>query len=344
MEPFFRRLQKLLDTGHFLIHNLEERSQEGVNRRTIIIICVAGFLSAIAYLFVIRPPHNFPIDTLVSVKDGSSLESVARDMQTSGVVRSGALLRALVWAMGNSRSVRAGDYLFKKPEDIFSVARTLALGRYGLEPFRIRIHEGAMTKEMVDLFDKRLERFDGDRFLREAQSHEGYLFPDTYFFMPNATDETVIQTLRQNFDQQIATISSELASSTRTLSEIVTMASIVEREARDPKDRRMIAGVLWNRLARDMPLQVDVTFLYTIGKGTFDLTMTDLVSDSPYNTYKNKGLPPTPIGSPSLDSILAAAQPTKNNYLYYLADNTGVTHFSKTYAEHLRKKRLYLGT
>jgi UPF0755 protein len=93
-----------------------------------------------------------------------------------------------------------------------------------------------------------------------------------------------------------------------------------------------------------MLLQVDVSFLYTIGKGTFQLTNKDLMTDSPYNTYTRKGLPPTAIGSPSLDSLEAAVHPTKNNYLYYLADHNGVTYFSKTYAEHLRKKRLYLGT
>lgn len=344
MSPFFRHLQTLLDRGHVFVGNLGERWHAHTNRRTIVIICVVGFLTIILYLFVIRPPDNFPIDTLVSVQEGSPLESVARDMKANGVARSAIMLQILIGVMGNARSVRAGDYLFKEPRDIFSVARALALGQYGLEPFRIRIHEGAMTKEMAVIFDKGFERFDADRFLIEAQPQEGYLFPDTYFFMPNATEETIIQALRQNFDQQISTISSEIASSTRSLSEIVTMASIVEREARNSKDRRMIAGVLWNRLARNMPLQVDVTFLYTIGKGTFQLTVKDLTSDSPYNTYVHKGLPPTPIGSPSLDSILAAAQPIRNDYLYYLADNSGVTHFSKTYAEHLRKKLRYLGT
>jgi UPF0755 protein len=93
-----------------------------------------------------------------------------------------------------------------------------------------------------------------------------------------------------------------------------------------------------------MPLQVDVTFLYTIGKNTFQLTTDDLRTDHPYNTYTNKGLPPGPIGSPSLDSLEAAITPTKNDYLFYLADNTGVTHYAKTYEEHLRNKRQYLGT
>ncbi len=344
MSPFFRHVQTLLDRVHTAVGSLEERWRLHANRRTIIAICLVGYLSVILYVGIIQPPDNFPIDTLVSVPEGSSLEVVAKDMEEQGVVRSALVLRLLIGGMGEERSVRAGDYIFKQPRDIFSVARVLAFGEFGLEPIRIRIHEGAMTKEMALILDAQLERFDADRFLAEAQPQEGYLFPDTYFFMPNATESTVLQALRQNFDQNILTIAPELASSTHSLAEIVTMASIVEREAKDPKDRRMIAGVLWNRLEKGMALQVDVTFLYTIGKGTFDLTMKDLVSDSPYNTYVHKGLPPSPIGSPSLDSLLAAAKPTKNSYLYYLADNTGVTHFSKTYQEHLRKKLRYLGT
>jgi len=329
---------------HTAVGSLEERWRLHANRRTIIASCLVGYLSVILYVGIIQPPHNFPIDTLVSVPEGSSLQAVAKDMEEHGVVRSAFVLRFLIGIMGEERSVRAGDYIFKQPRDIFSVARVLAFGEFGLEPTRIRIHEGAMTKEMALIFDAQLERFDEDRFLTEALPHEGYLFPDTYFFMPNATESTVLEALRHNFDQQIAIIAPEIASSTHSLDELVIMASIVEREARNSKDRRMIAGVLWNRLERNMPLQVDVTFLYTIGKGTFDLTTADLLSDSPYNTYVQKGLPPTPIGSPSLDSLEAALHPTENSYLYYLADNTGVTHFSKTYQEHLRKKLRYLGT
>src|SRR3989344_2430003 len=104
----------------------------------------------------------------------------------------------------------------------------------------------------------------------------------------------------------------------------------------------MIAGVLWNRLDEGMLLQVDAAFLYFLGKATFQLTTADLESDSPYNTYRYKGLTPGAIGNPSLNSILAAVTPVKHQYLYYLADKNGITHYSKTYAEHLRKKRLYI--
>jgi len=249
-----------------------------------------------------------------------------------------------VLALGTQRTVRAGDYLFKEPRGIFSIARAMSTGAFGLEPIRIRVPEGATTKEMAIIFGTRLERFNRDNFLTQARPMEGYLFPDTYFFMPNAKEDAVIQAMRQNFDSQIIEVQRLAEQSGKSLADIVILASIIEREARNSNDRKMISGVLWNRLEMGMALQVDVTFLYTIGKGTFDLTKADLASDSPYNTYVNKGLPPTPIGSPSINSLMAAVAPTKNKYIFYLADNFGVTHFSKTYAEHLRKKRLYLGT
>ncbi len=344
MLNFYKFLKKTFEAGHQFIIQMTERWHHHGNRRTIAVTIVGGLGIATIYLYAIRPPENFPVDSLVAVTEGSSVSQVAANLESEGVVRSGFVLRALVRVMGRDRSVRAGDYMFKEPKNVFAVARALSIGQFGLEPFRIRIHEGAMTKEMAVMFEKRLERFDAENFLAKAQPQEGYFFPDTYFFMPNATEETVMQAMRQNFDRHIEEIQPIIASSSRTLAEIVNLASIVEREARNHDDRRMIAGVLWNRLKKGMALQVDVTFLYTIGKGTFDLTIADLKSDSLYNTYRYKGLPPTPIGSPSLNSILAAADPQNNDYFFYLADNKGVTYFSKTYAEHLRKKRLYLGT
>ena len=130
----------------------------------------------------------------------------------------------------------------------------------------------------------------------------------------------------------------------KPLDDVVVMASLLEKEANEFKDRRKIAGVLWKRLEIGMPLQVDATFVYFLGKNTFELTLADLQTESPYNTYINKGLPPTAIANPGLDSLRAAVTPDENDYFFYLADYDGVTHFSETYAEHLRKKRKYLGT
>lgn len=343
MRSFQESLEQVFDRGSAFLVRLSGHWREHGNRRTVLILLVGGIAAVTLYISVIQPPENFPIGTLVAIPEGASFSETMLSLEQKGVVRSALALKIIVALSGHARTVHAGDYIFKEPKSIFSIARAISVGAYGLEPLRIRVPEGATTYEMAALFEKRLERFDPARFLAAAQPQEGFLFPDTYFFLPNANDTLVYETLRQNFDTQITSIEPQIASSTHSLLDIVIMASLLEREARNMKDRRMIAGVLWNRLDRGMLLQVDAAFLYTLGKGTFDLTKADLQSDSPYNTYKYKGLPPGAIGSPSLDSLLAAAAPTKNSYLYYLADNSGVTHFSKTYEEHLRKKRLYLG-
>jgi UPF0755 protein len=258
-------------------------------------------------------------------------------------VQSAFAFKIIAALTGNARTLHAGDYIFKEPKDIFSVVRAVSLGAFGLEPEKIRIPEGATTRSMAIIFKSRLLRFDSEKFLALAQPQEGYLFPDTYFFLPNADEDTVINAMRAEFDEHMKPYEAEIASSSRSLHDIITLASIIEREASRTDDRHMIAGVLYNRLAKNMPLQVDVTFLYTMGKNTFQLTRADLKSDNPYNTYVHKGLPPGPIGSPSLDSIDAAVHPDTHKYIFYLADNTGVTHYSRTYEEHLAKKRLYLG-
>jgi len=120
------------------------------------------------------------------------------------------------------------------------------------------------------------------------------------------------------------------------------MASILEGEALTTSDRKLVAGVLWRRLEIGMPLQVDATFSYVNGKTTFELTLDDLKIDSPYNTYKYKGLPPTPINNPGLNSINAALYPTKTKYLYFLSGNDGKMHYARTFEEHKRNRQLYL--
>lgn len=315
--------------------------RENSNRRTTIILAILLTLAATFYVFIFRPPSNFPVNALVEVKEGQSVTELAASLKEQNVVRSKLAFKGLVMLLGTDRRVRAGDYLFKEPQGVYAVAQAMSRGNFGLEPIRIRIPEGATVKEMAVIYDTRLLKFNAANFEAQATPMEGYLFPDTYFFLPNATEDMVIQTMRQNFDSQIATLNPPIASSTRSMSDIITMASLIEREARNSADRRKISSVLWNRIDKNMALQVDVTFLYTIGKGTFDLTVEDLRSDSPYNTYLYKGLPPTPIGSPSLDAIQAALSPAKTDYLYFMADYSGVTHFCKTYSCHVANKHRY---
>lgn len=342
MESFVQLLERGFEALHRYVVILSEHWRTHTNRRTLIILILGGAIAASLYIFAIQPPDNFPTGELVSVSEGENVSAIAQELQKAGVIRSPLAFRIVVKLFRSDRDLHAGDYLFKEPKSVFAIARTISIGAYGLEPFRIRIPEGATTMEMATIFDRVLQRFNPDRFLQQASSQEGYFFPDTYFFLPNATERTVIEAMRQNFDTQTATITAAVATSGRSLSDVVIMASILEREGRNLQDRRMIAGVLWRRLRLDMPLQADATMIYTLQRGQA-ITPKVLATDSPYNTYLHKGLPPTAIGSPSLSSLAAAAEPIDKGYLFYLADSAGVTHYSKTYAGQLANERRYLG-
>ncbi|HUO50506.1 MAG TPA: endolytic transglycosylase MltG [Candidatus Paceibacterota bacterium] len=332
----FARAQKLQD-------HLSLEWREHVNRRTLVILSLAGLLAGLVYVFIIQPPNSFPTDQLVTIPDGASLDQTAKILKEDGVVRSELAFKLIVTLLGHERGVHAGDYEFKEPTDIFTVAHAVSVGAFGLVPYRIRIPEGATMRQMANIYAQVLPRFNSANFLAQTNNMEGYLFPDTYFFMPNATDATVIQAMRGEFDTKIAPLQAEIASSTHSLSEIVTMASLLEEEAANPTDRRMIAGILWHRIALGYPLQVDSTLIYSLQKPDTQLTISDLKGSDPYNTYVHKGLPPTPIGSPSYDSIVAALEPTPSDYLYYLADRSGVTHYAKTYAQQQHNEQIYLG-
>lgn len=341
---FLKRLKSFFRASDRIQENLSGEWRTDNNRRSVLIIAILALITALLYTQFIQPPESFPTGTLVSIASGSSLAEVGEVLAQNHVIQSPVTFRILITLFAGARGAKAGDYEFKMPLSVWGIARAVSLGQFGLEPIRIRIPEGSRIADMAKLYGSLLPRFNADAFIKNAQAQEGFLFPDTYYFLPNVRENTVIQTMRQNFDERIAPYAPDIASSTHSLEEIVIMASIIEREARNSSDRHMIGGVLWNRIQKGMALQVDVTFLYLIGKNTFQLTTKDLITDSPYNTYTRKGLPPGPIGSPSLDSIDAAIHPTPNKYFFYLADNTGVTHFSKTYQEHLNNKALYLGT
>ena len=313
------------------------------NVRTLALIVFVVVLLGGIYIEGVRPVPPFDDDKYVTIEEGSSLQTISQVLQDEGVVRSAWWLQLFVRLSGRQGDVQAGDYLFSKPLSTLAVARRVTTGAFGLEPVRITIPEGADTADMAIIFEKRLFKFDADRFLTEAVPLEGYLYPDTYHFLPNATEDQVIRAMRDNFDQRITEFGEQLAESEYTLHEILTLASIIEKEAFNDEDRRLISGVLHNRLDINMRLQVDATFVYTHGKGTYQITLAELKDDSNlYNTYAHEGLPPGPIAAVGYSSIYAALNPTPNDYLFYLADRRGITYYSVTYQEHLRKKRIYV--
>lgn len=347
MNSYFQRFKdaayRAFEWVYYEPQHIAEEWRVHSNRRSMLMILFGGGVALLLYMYVIAPPRDFPIGVLVPVKEGATVMEIGEQLQMQGVIREAEAFRVAVILLGRDRGVRAGDYLFKEPKDVLAIARAITTGAYGLEPIRIRIPEGATTKEMAKVYAANLQRFDAEKFMEKAQPQEGFLFPDTYFFLPNATEDTVITAMRQNFDDKIKELEKEINTFNRPIRDVVIMASLLEKEARNFQDRRMISGVLWRRIKIDMALQVDAAFLYSLGRTTFTLTREDLQNrDDPYNTYVHKGLPPGAIGSPSLDSIRAAVTPIDQGYLFYLADRNFVTHYSKTYEEHLEKKRIYI--
>lgn len=306
------------------------------------IIALVIILFGVLYTFAIAAPNEFKKDTLVVISQGGTLRDVSEQLENDNVISSDKIFSRIVVLLGGESGVQAGSYYFKNPENAFSVAKRIIVGDQRLDSLRITIPEGVTLSTMADLFEDKFEKFNRDEFLRLTEGKEGYLFPDTYFFFPDVATIEIVDKLESAFREKTVELSERVEESGRDFQEIITMASIVEAEANTLEDRKIIAGVLWNRIDIGMPLQVDVTFRYINGKGTFDLTLDDLELDSPYNTYKYKGLPPTPISNPGLASIEATIDFTPNDYLYFLADNSGNIHYSRTFAEHKNKKAIYL--
>ena len=298
------------------------------------------FFITLGYFFFLMPPSDFPQGIVVTVAEGSSLAEVASLFSEKNLTRSPQALESLL-RFTNSVAV-AGDYLFREPETMPTIARRLANGDYGITSVKVTIPEGATTYEIAKLIARQIPDFDTKTFIKQAQPQEGYLFPNTYYFQPTWSIERIIETLTKQFRTLTKSLTPLLDRSGRTLEQVVIMASLLEREARTTESRRMIAGILWKRLDAGMPLQVDAVFPYIIGRNTFQLSLKDLATSSPYNTYRYRGLPIGPIANPGLEALTATLTPIESDYWFYLSDRFGTFHYAVDFAEHKRNKAKYL--
>ncbi|HEX7586542.1 MAG TPA: endolytic transglycosylase MltG [Patescibacteria group bacterium] len=223
---------------------------------------------------------------------------------------------------------------------------------------KITFPEGWNSKQMAERLTA--NGLPGDEFLKIAQnvpasfrekyafsgnakSLEGYLFPDTYFFAKDIGAEGIVQKMLDNFDQKLNVETREaIKNQSKSISDIITMASIVEMEVKTPEDRALVSGIYWSRIKIGQSLQSDITLAYILGEKKKQYSFADTRTASPYNTYLNIGLPPGPIDNPGFDAIQAAVYPKNSDYNYYLSDpETGNTIFSRTFAEHNDNKVKY---
>jgi UPF0755 protein len=298
-------------------------------------------LGSFSYIFLLPSPGFYPNTTLV-VAPGASVRHEAALLKEAHLIRSTFLFRALYRLMPGTHGVQSGVYDFIRPIGELRLAWNLAHGIGEVPEARITFPEGTTVRQMGAQLARSLPGVNEQEFDRLAIPDEGYLFPDTYFFRSDATTTEVIALLKSNFDDHLAGIAAKIDAFGKPAREVIIMASILEGEGKTLEDKRIIAGILWHRIALRMPLQVDATFGYIYGRTGYVPTAKDLASNSAYNSYRYKGLPPTPINNPGDISLEAAVTPTKSNYLYYLTGDDGTMHYAKTFAEHIANQKKYL--
>ncbi len=286
------------------------------------------------------PLRTAPVE--VTIEAGSSVGSIATTLKERGVIQAPTLFQLLVRFKDADTALPSGTFIFPPGEHLSQVVNRLILVDRGIERIRLTIPEGLTSREMARLVSSALPRVDTEDFVALLERPGQYVFPETYFWYANATSGDVISTMQSEWHKRTDALREEALESGKNWNDIVIMASIIEEEAVTDLDRKRVSGVLWHRMAIGMRLQVDASFAYLMDKASSEITVSDLAYDSPYNTYRYKGLPPGPISHPGMSSLMASLHPTPTKDLYYLADASGVTHFARTFEEHKKNKERFL--
>lgn len=278
------------------------------------------------------------------VERGEGVKNIAARLAGARLIRSSTGFYLLVKFMGIEHNLQAGDFRLNRSMDTKTVARELT---HGMLDAWVTTLEGWRVEEIAAKLNKELDIPESE-FIKVAR--EGYMFPDTYLVPRDATVGAVATLFRSTFDEKVdASLRNDAKKLGLSFGEVITLASIVEREGRSEEDRPVIAGILLKRLKADWPLQADATLQYALGyqtgekswwkKNLFD---EDKKIDSTYNTYLHPGLPPGPIANPGLASIKAVIYPKETDYWYYLHDSNGRAHYARTLEEHNQNSATYL--
>jgi UPF0755 protein len=318
-------------------------------KRTILLILTALLIIAVVYAFYLYNRSLDLGDRVVSIiiRPGDTFASVVEKLISEGVVGSRVMLTYPARITGVDKKLTPGRYDFTGRNSCRSVLDKLS--RADFLKVKVTLPEGAPIWKVASIIADRLDLdsatvADANRDSAFLQSLnlpclEGYLFPETYIFPWGISETEVVGALVDQFRAETDSIWPDSIQHGLSRHETVILASIVEAETRLAHERGLVASVYVNRLRRDMKLDADPTVIYGLGGLDRPLYNKDLKKNTPYNTYLRKGLPPTPINSPGLAAIEAALHPHESNYLYFVADETGGHHFSRTNAEHNRTKR-----
>jgi len=327
------------------------------------------FIIACTLVLVFYISINFPLifhgECNFSITKGENLKSIANRLKNEEYISSSILFQFYVKLKGQEKNIKAGDYQFTLPLTITNITKIITNGKLTQNNNSFLIAEGETMLEIEENLKEKglintssslknwkiedfLERKYLDIFSKISLDIplEGYLFPDSYHLPQGLEEKEILSMFIDNFVEKTENdLFFEIKKQKRSFYEILIMASLLEKEVQEVTDKRMVADILWRRLDTNFPLQIDATICYAEFQSfkRCSLTRELFELDSPYNTYLYKGLPPTPINNPGIESIQAALDPISNDYWYYMTDRkTGKTIFSETFEEHLESRERYL--
>ena len=292
------------------------------------------------FLTIVSPVDSNKTQTqLFVIPKGQAVSIIGERLEEEGLIKNSLAFRFIVKKDGLAQKIQAGSFDLSPSMTTAEVAQKLTQGTYDLW---VTIPEGWRREEIAESLAKQeLEDFSKDEFLKLTKGYEGKLFPDTYLVPRQISTEQLVRLLQQTFEKKVLTgLEDDLDSSEYSLNEILTMASIVEREAKGYEQMTKVAGVLWRRIDIGMALQVDASLQYIKGYNSVQdtwwavPTAEDKQLNSVFNTYKYPGLPPSPIANPGLDAIKATLNPVDTGALYYIHDRSGKIHFATTLEGH----------
>lgn len=335
--------------------------------KIVFLLVAALFVAGLIFAFKLRVDMQRPLTItepmFLSVKSGDTLLGVSAKLKEQGIVRSE---KTLLWVdrLYGPKSILAADYSIELGTTVIGLYEALTEGKSIAPDKQVTIVEGLTLDQIADVLVEAGIVASKEAFITAATdeantfspysilahkppsaSLEGYLFPDTYRFFPNSEPDVVIRKMLSTLNQRFtyAELEEMILGSGRNIHEIMTLASIVEREVQSDDDMATVAGLFMNRLSIGMPLQADSTIGYITKSGLARSTFKDLEIESPYNTYKYRGLPPGPISNPGWRAISAVLNPAENNYLFFLTDKNGKVYYAEDLAGHNDNRRFLEG-
>jgi len=337
----------------------------------LILIIFFGFIYfSVGFFMPVQPGSQETVDFLIQRGEGA--KEISIKLKNDGLIRWSSIFRIYVLVRQEQKNLKAGSYSLSKSMSLAEIAEKFIGG--DIIKNEITIIEGwnlrdigwhfenrgmFMAEELFEIAGFPASAYDSEGdfplpkdfsgefvFLEDKPKDiglEGYLFPDTYEFFSESNLEEIVEKILVNFEQKLTLeLRWEIETQGKTIFEIITAASLLEKEVRTLEDKKIVSGILWERLKLGVPLQMDATITYITGKRSVKVLKEETQIDSLYNTYKYKGLPLGPIANPGLESIEAAIYPEESDYFYYLSTPEGETIFSKTLEEHNQAKVKYL--